>query len=133
MSGSSSDLRGPGILECGVDIIEIHRVEEALDRWGERFLNRVYTPAEIALFRGRTQELATRWAAKEAVSKALGTGMSGVRWLDIEVLPDVRGKPELRLFGGAATRAQDLGLTHWSVSLSHSRDNAVAFVVAKSG
>ena len=89
----------------GVDIIEIPRVAEALARWGDRFLRRVYTSREVAFCRGRVPELAARFAAKEAVSKALGTGMRGVAWREIEVCPDRRGKPHVYLHGRARERA----------------------------
>jgi holo-[acyl-carrier protein] synthase len=114
----------------GVDIIEIERIEEAFVRWGERFLCRVYTPAEAERCRGRVPELAVRFAAKEAVSKALGTGMRGVAWTEIEVVSDRRGKPGIVLHGRAEARARELGLTEFAVSLSHSIQFAVAFVVA---
>ncbi len=114
----------------GVDIIEIPRVEEALARWGERFLYRVYTGREVAFCRGRIPELAARFAAKEAVSKALGTGMHGVAWKEIEVLPDHRGKPHVFLHGRARQRANEIGLNFFAISLSHSRDHAIAFVTA---
>jgi len=113
-----------------VDIIEIERIEAALARWGERFLRRVYAPDEVRFCRGRVPELAVRFAAKEAASKALGTGMRGVAWREIEVVPDRRGKPCLRLHGRAKARAEELGLAQFDVSLSHSRHLAVAFVVA---
>ncbi|MDP2935432.1 MAG: holo-ACP synthase [Dehalococcoidia bacterium] len=114
----------------GVDIIEIRRVAAILARRGERFLQRVYTPREVAFCRGRVPELAARFAAKEAVSKALGTGMRGVAWREIEVYPDSRGKPLVHLHGRARQRAQDLGLDTFAISLSHSRDHAIAFVSA---
>ncbi len=114
----------------GVDIIEIPRVAEAVAHWGDRFLGRVYTSQEVASCRGRVPELAARFAAKEAVSKALGTGMHGVAWKEIEVIPDRRGKPHVRLHGGARRRADELGLTHFAISLSHSREHAIAFVTA---
>ncbi|MDP2659828.1 MAG: holo-ACP synthase [Dehalococcoidia bacterium] len=114
----------------GVDIIEIPRVAEAVTRWGERFLSHVYTPLEVAFCRGRVPELAARFAAKEAVSKALGTGMRGVAWKEIEVIPDRRGKPHVRLHGQAKQLADELGLTHFAISLSHSREHAIAFVTA---
>ena len=114
----------------GVDIIEIERVERALAKFGERFLRRVYTRLEVAFCRGRVPELAARFAAKEAVSKALGTGMRGVAWREIEVSPDQRGKPHVHLYGRARQRAQDLGLDTFAISLSHSRDHAIAFVSA---
>jgi len=118
------------MLSAGVDIIEIERIERAISRWDDRFLNRVYTPAELALCRGRVPELAVRFAGKEAISKALGTGLFGVSWREMEVLADARGKPLVHLHGRAAVRATELGLADMAISLSHSRDYAVAFVVA---
>jgi holo-[acyl-carrier protein] synthase len=120
----------------GVDLIEIARVERALARHGDRFLERVFTPAEIRYCRGYIAELAARFAAKEAVSKALGVGMrmiarDGIHWREVEVVGDPRGKPLVRLYGRAARRAEDLGLTEWAISLSHSREHAVALVVAQ--
>ncbi len=116
----------------GVDVIEIERVEGALGRWGERFLGRVYTPLEVAVCRGRVHELAARFAAKEAVMKALGTGARGVAWREIEVLPNQRGKPLVYLHGRAQARAERIGLRGLDVSMSHSREYAVAFVVGES-
>ncbi len=118
------------VLSVGVDIIEIDRVQRALERWGDRFLRHVYTHDEVAFCRGHAPELAARFAAKEAISKALGTGMAGISWCEMEVLPDLRGKPLVQLHGRAAARAQALGLTDFAISLSHSRDYAVASVVA---
>jgi len=118
------------MLSVGVDIVEIPRIARALERWGERFLRHVYTPSEIAYSRRRVPELAARFAAKEAISKALGTGMVGISWTEMVVLGDHRGKPEVTLHGRALARARELGLTEWAVSLSHSRDSAVAMVVA---
>ncbi|MBI2848952.1 MAG: holo-ACP synthase [Chloroflexi bacterium] len=118
------------MLTAGVDIIEIRRVEEALARWGERFLHRIYTGREIAFCRGRSPELAARFAAKEAISKALGTGMRGVAWREMEILPDGKGKPLLRLYGRARQRAEAIGLDEFALSLSHSHSLAIAFVVA---
>lgn len=114
----------------GIDIIEILRVERALARFGERFLLRVYTDAEIEFCRGRAPELAARFAGKEAVSKALGTGLRGIAWRDVEITPDQRGKPHVTLRGRALKRAKELGLQDFAISLSHSREHAVAFVVA---
>lgn len=119
-----------GRLQCGVDLIEISRIQLALDRWGERFLRRVWTEREIAACRGRHRELAARFAAKEAASKALGTGIVGIVWRELEVLPDRRGKPLLFLHGQARARADELGLNTWALSITHSRDLACAFVVA---
>ena len=116
----------------GVDVIEIERVEAALGRFGERFLRRVYTEEESAFCRGRVHELAARFAAKEAVMKALGTGAKGVAWREIEVLPNHRGKPLVYLYGRARARAERIGLEGLDVSMSHSREYAVAFVVGQS-
>ena len=116
----------------GVDVIEIERVEAALARFGERFLRRVYTAEEAAFCRGRVHELAARFAAKEAVMKALGTGAKGVAWREIEVLPNHRGKPLVYLYGRAKGRAERIGLEGLDVSMSHSREYAVAFVVGQS-
>ena len=122
-----------GSLSVGVDIIEIKRIRQVFQRHGERFLRRVYTEAEIAYCRGRVPELAARFAAKEAVSKALGTGIvgrGGIFWREVEVLPDARGKPLVHLHGRAQDRAEALGLKEFAISLSHSREYALAFVVA---
>jgi holo-[acyl-carrier protein] synthase len=123
------------ILTTGVDLVELNRIKRLVDRFGDRALCRVYTPAEQAHCRRRVPELAARFAAKEAVSKALGVGLSimahnGVHWHDVETLPDGNGRPIVHLHGRAAARAAELGLTEWSISLSHGRDVAVAFVVA---
>jgi holo-[acyl-carrier protein] synthase len=114
----------------GIDTVEIPRVQRVLERHGDRFLNRVYTPTEVAFCRGRVPELAARFAAKEAVMKALGTGVRGVAWREIEVLPDRRGKPLIYLYGGAKARAEEIGLYGIDVSLSHERQYAIASVVA---
>jgi len=125
----------PCVFSVGVDIIEIERIEAALRRHGQRFLQRVYTPMEQVYCRGRVPELAARFAAKEAISKALGTGMRGIAWQEMEVLCDQRGKPLIHLHGRARARAEEWGLSEFGVSLSHSQDYAVAFVMAagKSG
>jgi holo-[acyl-carrier protein] synthase len=122
-------------LAVGVDLIELARIERAVARHGKRFLARIYTPAEIAHCRGRVPELAARFAAKEAVSKALGVGMGligaeGIGWREVEVLPDGRGKPEVYLSGRARALAAKQGLETWAISLSHGQEQAVAFVVA---
>ncbi len=124
------------MLTTGVDLIEIARIKRALERYGDRFLARVFTPNEVLYCRGRVAELAARFAAKEAVSKALGVGMrvlarDGIHWKDVEVLGDQRGKPIVRLSGRAAERAEELGLGEWAVSLSHTKEHAIAFVVAQ--
>jgi holo-[acyl-carrier protein] synthase len=122
-----------GEIAVGTDIIEIARIVRALSDFGERFLNRVYTERERDRFRDRVSELAARFAAKEATSKALGTGIRGIKWREMEILPNRRGKPVLILHGQAAERARLLGLTDFSVSLTHSRTDAMAFVVAIKG
>ena len=123
------------MLSTGVDILFIPRVQSALDRFGDRFLARCYTPREIAACRGHISEFAARYAAKEAVSKALGVGLrlmsrQGVQFHEVEILPDHYGKPNVYLTGKALARAQELGLTEWAVSLTHEREYTVAFVVA---
>lgn len=121
------------MLSVGVDIIEVSRIARALHRFGDRFLHRIYTPAEIAYCRGRIPELAARFSAKEAISKALGTGLMGISWSEMEILADRRGKPTVTLYGRAQKRARDLGLDTWAVSLSHSDEHAIAMVVATRG
>jgi holo-[acyl-carrier protein] synthase len=117
-------------LKTGVDIIEISRIQAALGRHGERFLQRVFTPAEVDECRGRAEALAVRFAAKEATTKALGTGIGPVGWLEVETLHKRSGEPYLVLHGRAQQVADYLGLTTFAISLSHSRDNAIAIVVA---
>lgn len=119
-----------GAVTVGIDVIEIDRIERVLTLYGERFLRKVYTERERERYRGRVPELAARFAAKEATSKALGTGIRGIRWQEMEVLANRRGKPVLVLHGEAARRAELLGLDAFDVSLTHSRTDAMAFVVA---
>jgi holo-[acyl-carrier protein] synthase len=118
-----------GAVAVGVDIIEIARIQRTLADFGEQFLRRVYTDRERERYGSRLSELAARFAAKEATSKALGTGIRGIRWREIEVLSNRRGKPVLILHGSAAERAALLGLVAFDVSLTHSRTDAMAFVV----
>ncbi len=121
------------ILRTGVDLIEIERMRQAIERHGERFLRRVFTAGELAHCAGRAESLAARFAAKEAGAKALQSGIwrQGIGWTDIEVLRDeISGAPALRLHNAAAQLAATHGLTEWSVSLSHDRTHAIAFVVA---
>ena len=117
------------MLTTGVDIIEIERIGRALERWGQRFLKRIYTEDEISYCRGRAQNLAVRFAAKEAAMKALGTGLRGVGWKDIEVVRGSGGAPSIRLHGRALRRGESLGVRQLALSLSHSRKYAVAMVV----
>ena len=126
------DLPKPALtLGTGVDIIEISRVRTVLERYGQRFLDRVFTTGEASYCRGRAANLAARFAAKEATMKALGTGIRGVDWKDIEVVRQDSGAPSILLHGRGKQRAQRLGVWEISVSLSHSREYAVAFVVIR--
>ena len=121
------------ILRTGVDLIEIERMRQAIERHGERFLRRVFTAGELAHCAGRVESLAARFAAKEAGAKALQTGIwrQGIGWTDLEVVRDeVSGAPSLILHNAAAQLAAAQGLTEWSLSLSHDRTHAIAFVVA---
>jgi holo-[acyl-carrier protein] synthase len=117
-------------LRTGVDLIEIERVAGILDRRGQRYLERIYTPAELLLCGERIESLAVRFAAKEAVAKVLGSGIGDVSWQEIEILHDEHKAPVLFLHGKATQIAGKLGLRNWSISLSHSQDLAIAFVVA---
>lgn len=120
------------MLITGVDIIEIPRIRRVYEQYGERFLRRIYTDREIAYCRGRAPQLASRFAAKEATMKALGTGVRGIRWRDIEVVRGRGQAPRIELHGTAQARADRLGLTDIALSLSHSREFAVASVVGES-
>lgn len=118
------------IVRNGVDLIETRRVQEAIDRFGPRFLARVYTPAERALCGDQVASLAARWAAKEAVAKAFGTGIGDISFQEIEILRGPRSEPVLHLHGAAKQLAERNGLTSWSISLSHTGTHAIAFVTA---
>ena len=115
----------------GVDIIEIARVHEVIERWGDRFLRRVYTESELKRYRESPSSLAARFAGKEAVVKALGTSESGIGWKDIEILAEPDGRPVVNLYRRAKEYADGLGLAGMAISLSHSRDYAIAFVVGE--
>jgi holo-[acyl-carrier protein] synthase len=117
-------------LATGVDLIEIDRVQDVITRYGNHYLERVFTPAERELCGGRAESLAARFAAKEAVSKALGCGIGEVTFQDIEILGDEQGAPLLKLHGQAKITADRLSLTTWSLSLSHTRNLAIAMVAA---
>lgn len=114
----------------GIDIIEISRIEQAIRHWGDRFLQRVYTNREINLYRKKAASLAARFAAKEAVMKALDTGDKGIGFRDIEIISGPNGKPVVKLHGPAKRLATELGIVNLAVSLSHSRDNAAAVAIA---
>jgi holo-[acyl-carrier protein] synthase len=117
------------VLRTGVDLIEIARIEEVVARHGKHYLERIYTPAELEQCGRRVESLAGRFAAKEAVAKALGSGIGNVTWREIEILGDEQNAPVLTLHGAAAHKAEELGVTTWSVSISHSQSHSVAFVV----
>ncbi|MDP2730242.1 MAG: holo-ACP synthase [Dehalococcoidales bacterium] len=115
-------------MKCiGVDIIEIHRIQQAINRWGESFLHRIYTESELRLCRKNPGRLSSRFAGKEAVMKALGTGTIGIGWKEIEIVAETGGKPKLQLYGKALEKAKSSGLT-LAISLSHSKEYAIAFV-----
>ncbi len=117
-------------LSSGVDLIEIVRIQEAIDRHGEQFTNRIFTIGEQRECNGRAASLAARFAAKEAVAKTLGTGIGDISWVEIEVAGDESHAPHLVLHGAAEKLAKKLGLNNWSLSLSHTHEHAIAFVVA---
>lgn len=127
------------ILSSGIDLIEIERIQKALDRYGDHFMQKIFSAAELERlnkFKARqvnprviTSELAARFAAKEACSKALGTGIGPVSWREMEIINEPSGKPNLHLSGRAAKIAQIQGYTTWSVSLTHTQGMAAAVVV----
>ncbi|MFZ6027704.1 MAG: holo-ACP synthase [Chloroflexota bacterium] len=117
------------MLSTGIDLIEIDRLQEVIERYGERFLQRVFTTGELDDCKENVASLAARFAAKEAASKALGTGIGPVAWRDIEIVRGPERQPLLRLHGAAAARSAALGLQEWSVSLSHTQTLAMAVVV----
>lgn len=116
------------MLSNGIDIVDVRRIRRVLDRYGERFLHRVYTEAEIAVCRRNVEALAARFSGKEAVMKTLG--LRYLPWKDIEILPDPRGKPLVTLYGRAKERSLQLKLGEIAISLSHEREYAVAAAVA---
>jgi holo-[acyl-carrier protein] synthase len=116
----------------GVDIIEIDRIQRATARWGDRFLNRVYTRAELQRYGDKPASLASRFAAKEAVVKALQQ-TDGISWQHIEVISAANGRPLLNLYNRAREQADNLGLASLDISLAHSRDYAIAFVIGSTG
>ncbi len=121
------------MIYTGIDIIEINRIEDVAQRYPKRFLEKVYTQGERIYSRGRAPQLASRFAAKEAMMKALGTGIRGVGWQEVEVVRKRGQAPEIVLHGRAKKRAERLGIIRTALSLSHSREYAVASVVAVTG
>jgi holo-[acyl-carrier protein] synthase len=124
------------IVGIGVDIAETGRISRSLEQYGERFIKRICTPAEVAYcerFKNKAERYAARFAAKEAAFKALGTGWSkGIRWLDVEVTHQPSGKPELVLTGRAQEVARELGVSRASLSISHADQYVVAQVIFES-
>lgn len=125
------------IIGSGIDLVEIGRIQHSVDRYGERFLDRVYTGSEQAYCRQKrksAESFAARFAAKEAGAKALGTGISrGVNWLEIEVVREPGGRPNLRFYGRAAEIAARLGVVRAALSITHTADLAMASVVLEDG
>jgi holo-[acyl-carrier protein] synthase len=123
------------VLGLGTDLIETKRVEESIKRFGDRFLLRIFSPGEIAYClrkKNAAESFAARFAAKEAGAKALGTGISrGVTWKEFEVKREASGRPSLHLSGRAAELAEAMGVRKIQLSLTHSRDLALAVVVVE--
>lgn len=122
------------IYGIGVDLVKVARLAASIQRFGERFLSRVFTPHEIAYCRGKrwsNSAFALRFAAKEAFSKALGVGLrrNGIRWREVEVVPNALGKPELQVSGRAAELCAAAGITHMHLSLTDEDDLALAVVI----
>jgi holo-[acyl-carrier protein] synthase len=126
------------IVGTGIDLTEIGRIEHSIERYGQRFLDRVYTAGEQAYClrkkRKSAESFAARFAAKEAGAKALGTGISyGVNWLEIEVVREAGGRPTLQFHGRAAEFAARLGAARSALSITHTTDLAMASVVLEDG
>lgn len=113
----------------GIDIIEIDRVRKVYEKHGERFLARVFTQNEVQQCRGKITRLAGRFAAKEAISKALGTGMRGVKWREMEIVQLRSGRPSVRLHGTAKLRAEQLGLSAFDVSIADLAQLSIAIAI----
>ena len=121
-------------MKCGTDIIEISRIKESIEKYGETFINRIYSPREIEYCEKKGQvkyqHYAARFASKEAVAKMLGTGFNGnFEWKDIEVINDELGKPQIKLSGGAKKIFEEEKLEKIDISLSHCKEYAVAMVI----
>lgn len=132
MAGLPAPLRSPqGVnIAVGIDIIEVERIRKVYEHHGERFLQRVFTEQEVLQCRGKVLRLAGRFAAKEAMSKALGTGMHGVKWRELEIVQLRSGRPTVRLHGAAKLRAEQLGLSAFDVSITDVALFSVAVAVA---
>jgi holo-[acyl-carrier protein] synthase len=122
------------VVGTGIDIVEVPRIAKSIERFGERFLNRIYTPSEIRYCdskANRIERYAARFAAKEAGMKALGTGMRGVSWKDFEVGREPTGRPTMLFHGRAAEVAKRLGVRRAHLSVSHTEEHAVAYVLVE--
>lgn len=119
------------MLRNGVDIVEIDRLEKINPAIRARFIDRVFTNSEKEICGENNTCLAGRFAAKEAVSKVLGTGIGEIRWQDIEILRGEEGQPIIKLYANAKAKENELGIHHWAISISHSRTLAIAFVIAQ--
>ncbi len=119
------------MIRCGTDMIECERIAAGIERFGERFLQRFFTAGERQDCADQPQRLAARFAAKEAVAKALGTGIGDISWVEIEIRTDgERGRPTLTLHGKASALADSMQLGEWDLSLSHTKSLAIAVAVA---
>ncbi len=121
------------VIAHGIDLVECSRIAKVLENHGERFLERVLTPAErqrAELYKNRVQFVAGRWAAKEAILKVIGTGWRGqIAWRDMEILPDQLGQPVVTLTGEVARKAQALGIKRVLLSITHTKDHAAASAI----
>jgi holo-[acyl-carrier protein] synthase len=116
-------------VHLGIDIVEISRIKQAVTRWQSRFIDRVYTQNEQIAYQHKVESLAARFAGKEAVMKALNAPFPSISWNEVEILSDTDGKPLLTLYGKALDKMRQLGLSNLEISLSHSRQNAIALVI----
>lgn len=121
------------MIHVGTDLVRIARFERHAQTLGNAFLRRSFTDREVELSAGRTESLAGRWAAKEAVLKALGAGIADIPLTDVEIDQDPSGRPTLSLYREAASRSGEAGITAWAVSISHDGDYAMAVVVGSTG
>ena len=125
------------VIGIGTDIVETSRIAQMIERHGDLFLDRVYTPHEVgycSVRKAATQHYAGRWAAKEAVLKALGTGWArGIRWRDVEVRNEIGGRPLIQLDGGALDTSRRLGIDQVLISISHCQAYATAYAIAVGG
>src|SRR4030043_1109937 len=120
----------PTSLRTGIDLIEIDRFASAYQRYNQRLAQRLFTPTELAENSENMASLAARFAAKEAVAKAFGTGIGNISWQDIEIRRGRSGEPILHLHGAAQKMAEEQNISTWSLSLSHTQSHAIAIVVA---